>query len=137
MIGLGCVLPVARPLFYGGNMSKNVETVYDPVKELIKNGRKTIAEITSIAYKPVLSANVEYLKGNYVCHQFPVFMVEYKFNPPDDRRKQDIIHEFLTHIEPENHYCVGDRIPILYQIEDKYSFDVVTSMPFPMPLVFS
>ena len=37
MIGLGCVLPVARPLFYGENMSKNVETVYDPVKELIKN----------------------------------------------------------------------------------------------------
>ena len=103
--------------------------------ELLKNGRKSIGVITDIEYLPVLKANVQSIDWpQFVCYSLPIFKVQYKFNPPDDLRKEDIVHNFYTHVEPENHYRVGDRIPILYQIEDKYTHDIVTSMPYPVPI---
>ena len=45
----------------------------------------------------------------------------------------------ITHIEPENHYAVGDPLPILYKISTKrhsahVEIETVHSMPFPFPL---
>ncbi|MBO4350900.1 MAG: hypothetical protein J6A01_08155, partial [Proteobacteria bacterium] len=57
----------------------------------------------------------------------------YKFNPPDDRRQEPIIHEYITYGEPENHYKVGDPLPIVYRTDDHYFYDTVQSMPFPIP----
>ncbi|MBO4351100.1 MAG: serine/threonine protein kinase [Proteobacteria bacterium] len=107
--------------------------------KLIGNSRKTIATITKIAYQPIPEKCVEVRKasGNALSHMvsgFPRFKVFYKFNPPDDKRSEDIVHEYYTHVEHQNHYRIGDQIPILYHIEDKIFSDEVTSMPFPLPL---
>ena len=104
-------------------------------ESLLKNGRKSIGVITQIDFLPYLKNNVEILSlKQFICHEMPAFRVKYKFNPPDDRRSEDLVHEFITHVEPENHYGLGDPIPILYQIEDKYFYDEVYSMPCPVPL---
>ena len=41
---------------------------------------------------------------------------------------------FFTYhsVGAENHYNAGDPLPILYHIENKVFYDVVTSMPFPL-----
>ena len=117
----------------GSKLSDNDVNMH--YEQLMKNGRKGIGIITKIEFLPCLKANVEVLKNSMlVCHEYPSFKVQYKFNPPDDRRSEDIFHEFITHAEPENHYSVGEPLPILYQIEDKYFFDEVYSMPYPVPL---
>ena len=108
--------------------------------ELIGNSRKSFATITDISYIALpLEAiyailSPKYKDVLYTVNAIPRFKIQYKFNPPDDRRTEDIYHEYITHIEPENHYCVGDQIPILYHIHDLDLYDLVTSMPFPVPL---
>ena len=111
------------------------------IRELIQKGRKGMGIISDIRYVPVDDKYVEnghmseedgYKETHYVqCP--PLFVVQYKFNPPDDKRDEDIAHEFITHVEPEGHYKEGDPLPILYSIKDFYFRDIVTSMPFPMP----
>ncbi|GEM_PF-6935543 len=111
------------------------------IRNIIQKGRKGMGIISGIKYVPVDDKYVEnghtsekegYKETHYVqCP--PLFVVQYKFNPPDDKREDDIMHEFITHIEPEGHYKEGDPLPILYSIKDFYFRDVVTSMPFPMP----
>ena len=65
------------------------------------------------------------------------------FSEISDEKKDDLVHCIYTHLEPENHYKVGDPFPILYRIYKKnkygYNHEVVDSMPFPLPLqdVFS
>ena len=128
------------------------------MRNLLTNGRKTIARIYNIEYIPqtnveplnlLTKADLLTLKLNnkytvtpdlfyerirqacYIADK-PSFKVSYKFNPPDDIRKEDIIHSFITQSEPENHYQEGDPLPILYYIKDNYFEDLVTSMPFPL-----
>ena len=104
-------------------------------EDLLKSGRKSIGTITKIEFLPFLKNNVDIVsKNQFICHEMPAFKVQYKFNPPDDRRSEDLVHEFITHVEPENHYGLGDPLPILYHIENKYFFDEVYSMPYPVPL---
>ncbi len=125
-------------------------------RNLFQNGRKTIATIIDIQYLPAYypyvaelnskgldlrtmdsQARLEISPGQRVHSYFgsPDFIVTYAFNPPDDVRTNDIIHSFITHAEPENHYQIGDSLPILYSIEKKHNgADTVTSMPFPFPL---
>ena len=118
----------------------------DYINELLKNGRKTIATVVSVDYLPAKEKMIEQnltgsvrksnnLFARYCIHQSPLFKISYKFNPPDDEKIDDLVHEIYTHIEPENHYKVGDPLPILYRIyiDDNY-FEVVDSMPFPIPL---
>ena len=110
------------------------------MNKLIGNSRKTIATITDIKYLPVPTGNdISELNDKEsrlaIANAFPTFQIEYRFNPPDDKRSQDIIHKYFTHVEPERHYKIGDQIPILYYIEDHYFSDVVSSVPFPIPLV--
>ena len=131
--------------------------------ELIQNSRKDIATITKIEYIPVEAKDIliNPLKETYyyldtstrntlkkyapesstfsphcmnAVLRRPRFRIQYRFNPPDDMRVADIYHTFITGTEPENHYQIGDPLPILYQIDDRYTEDVVTSMPFPVPL---
>lgn len=120
--------------------------------DLIRKSRKDIAIITKIEYLPTDKQAI-YL--NYITFKIeddhqkqssisphckyavsdkPRFLVQYRFNPPDDTRIADICHSFVTHTEPENHYKVGDPLPILYEIEDHYIEDFVTSMPYPVPI---
>lgn len=117
--------------------------VYDVLDLLIKCGRKNIATITDIRYIPTpkvyietkeLMINKYYRKTLYGNHGLPTFEVSYKFNPPDDAREEDLVHTFLTHVEPEGHYQIGDPLPILYYIHHLASKEDVFSIPFPMPL---
>ena len=110
---------------------------------LIQKGRKGMATIVSVNYLPVASKYIftpsgsvsnEMMKCEHVILGEPCFEIMYRFNPPDDRRVTDIIHTFVTCTEPEGHYKVGDPLPILYLIEDRYYEDFVYSMPFPVPL---
>ena len=112
--------------------------------QLFQHSRKTMATILAIDYLPiddsVIELNEEYQKTYYLppncyaaIHARPRFRIHYKFNPPDDKRTSDIHHSFVTHTEPENHYKIGDPIPILYNIDDRYFEDIVTSMPYPVP----
>ncbi len=94
-------------------------------------GRKSIATIVGIHYLPSNTVYFDESQSVSMCED-PRFAIEYKFNPPDDRRKEDLIHRFVTHIEPENHYQIGDPLPILYTIEEHYFYDTVYSMPYPV-----
>ncbi len=125
------------------------------IKNLLKNGRKTIATIVGIQY---IEATDKYVERNlknatndapmrltdkeiYFCyHASPQFRIDYKFNPPDDEKEEELVHRIYTHIDPENHYKVGDPLPILYEIYRDYTnTETVRSMPFPLPIsdVFS
>ena len=124
------------------------ESMTAEMQMLLKSGRKSIAQIDDITYIP--QKGPEFIRNPYhtrtnvfghdvsaVCRVFyicqpPLFKVSYRFNPPDDRREEDIIHTFITHDDPENHYKKGDPLPILYKIEDNYFNDRVISMPFPL-----
>ncbi|MBO4351016.1 MAG: protein kinase [Proteobacteria bacterium] len=84
----------------------------------------------------------------------PTFKISYAFNPPDDVREEDIIHECYIHYDPEDHLKVGDALPILYLIErvkedisllpdsdgmyrqndEEFTHEYITSMPFPFPM---
>ena len=106
---------------------------------VLHNGRKGMATITSIRYVPVPQKYIHKVSLGPsslfdVCKR-PAFCIEYKFNPPDDRREEDIVHSFVTYTEPENHYKIGDPLPIIYEVEDRFFEDFVYSMPFPVPLV--
>ena len=116
--------------------------MYLSISDLIRSGRKSIATITNISF---LALKKEHTfiriesKSNpkvipFIYYARPCFEVKYKFNPPDDYRSEDIIHSFITHCEPEGHYKVGDPLPILYTIERRYFNDIITSMPYPMPI---
>lgn len=104
------------------------------IKELITNGRKSIATIDCIEYYPrpdIVTEN----HGLTLRHSTPAFKVYYKFNPPDDEREEDLVHVYITQTEPEGHYKVGDPLPILYQIyRDDNGIEHVASMPYPFPL---
>ena len=126
------------------------QTVYD----LLKKGTKTIATIIDITYiedKDIYverntNPQQEELRHEIPCvyHLSPLFSITYTFNPPDDHNADHLIHRIYTHIAPEEHYKVGDPLPILYKIETSSFYsssqkrriytDFVTSMPFPMVL---
>lgn len=100
---------------------------------LLQNGRKTIATITSIEYMPLADNKIVSKKGLKICG-VPCFKIQYKFNPPDDAREEDLVHEYISHVDPDGHFKVGDPIPILYQIDKNFFGENVISMPFPFPL---
>ena len=106
--------------------------------KLINDGRKTVATITAIEYVPIAQSKAKYLPHNdiYVCHVSPCFRITYKFNPPDDAREEDLIHEYITHVNPQNYCKVGDPLPILYDMDRNVleGREIVRSMPFPFPL---
>ncbi len=74
-------------------------------------------------------------RAYYAIHGLPMFKITYAFNPPDDEKKEDLIHSIVTHVAPEEHYKVGDPLPIIYLIrKDDKGREHVDSMPFPIPL---
>ncbi len=113
-----------------------VET--EDVMDLIRYGRKTMATIVGIEYFPVelvnpFSKSKAFRCDNFMVNQAPNFKIQYSFNPPDDARREDLIHECIVHDAPEGLYQIGDLIPILYEIESSFYEEKVTSMPFPFP----
>ena len=104
------------------------------IKELITDGRKSIATIYRIEYYPRPNITTDE-HGLSIRHSTPSFKVYYKFNPPDDEREEDLDHVYITQTEPEGHYKVGDPLPILYKIyRDDNQIEHVMSMPYPFPL---
>ena len=106
----------------------------EQIVELIAYGRKTIATIVDIQY---ISADAQYLKKveaqsnnksapkpknidnkavRFILRCPPVVKVKYKFNPPDDLRSEDLVHELIMHHEPEKYLKIGDPLPILYRV---------------------
>ena len=120
--------------------------IKDRISGLLEEGRKSIAIITNIEYVPFQSKEIEIIKlpvelrtspkytKLFSYYGYPCFRIHYRFNPPDDKRSNDIVHTFYTHSAPENHYKIGDPLPILYKISDFGSFDKVYSMPYPIPI---
>ena len=116
-----------------------LDTLSLQMQSLLQNGRKTIARIHKIEYIPQDNVKITGMRHRhlekkrvYYLANKPLFKILYSFNPPDDKREDNIIHSFITQADPENHYQVGDPLPILYTIEDNYFNDLVTSMPFPL-----
>ena len=95
-------------------------------EKLIRSGSKAIATIVDVQYIGTPNLNVEEnpkgklrkLVSHQACHGDPAFLIRYKFNPPDDVRSEDLVHHYITYGDPDYHYRVGDRLPILYSIYD-------------------
>ena len=82
-----------------------------------------------------MSAYSQDVYARYAICSRPMFRISYKFNPPDDEKSEDLVHSFMSAVEPEGHYRVGDFLPILYALyRDDQSKEHVDSMPFPIPL---
>ena len=113
--------------------AKKREEARRRVCNLFESGRKTIATITDITYKPQTESTQK--KGLIIASGLPCFEVQYKFNPPDDAREEDLIHKCIVHTDGKDQFKPGDPLPILYQINrDESTGETVTSMPFPFPL---
>ena len=108
-------------------------------KKLLTYGRKAIATITGVSYVPIHSNITQ--KGKILCvDEPPLFRIQYKFNPPDDFRKEDLYFNCFVRNMPEQEYKIGDPFPILYLLnrsENNYIgrqvIETVTAMPFPVP----
>ena len=96
----------------------NTELLNVPkLKHLLQNGRKSLATVRDVQYR----AKSE--------NQYPEFVLQYAFNPPDDSAPDDLIHEIVVPYDPA--LKPGDVLPILYTVlEDSKE---VMSMPFPFP----
>ncbi|GEM_PF-800882 len=107
------------------------------ILKLIEKGRKTIATIIDIQYVPIpddwviAHSNPREIPLESL-QPHPKFVIRYRFNPPDDLREEDIIHEYTTHELPSEK--PGDLLPILYYIKPLKEQDVVYSIPYPIPL---
>lgn len=108
------------------------------IQNLLRYGRKSIATITKIEYQLLNKDHLEICpsdrEGKLLYYDgLPIFVVSYKFNPPDDASQNDIIHQIILHSSPEGRIKVGDPLPILYQIHEKDN-RIVSSMPVPIAL---
>ena len=108
-------------------------------KNILTNGRKAIATITQIQYIPVDAVITG--TGNIYTTGEPQFRIQYKFNPPDDLREDDIYFSLTVHDLPPDEYHVGDPFPILYCLdrhEDNFIgrrvTEIVSAIPFPIPV---
>ena len=122
-------------LYYSEEYDENDEDDEQNLKEaldLIENGRKTIATIVDVSYLPVRKDQFKQ-KHLTISLARPSFQVKYKFNPPDDAREEDLVHEYIAHTSPNTYYKAGDPLPILYKIRKKKYGDAVISMPYPFP----
>ncbi len=122
------------------------------LKKLLAEGRKTIATVVEVAFIPSSDDATELAfytckgsestgkKENMGCRLIrldtPMFRIRYKFNPPDDVRSEDLVHEVLVCTVPDGVIKSGDPLPILYRIyrNDSGTKEFVDSMPFPLPL---
>ncbi len=120
------------------------------LKNILKNGEKTIATITNVQYVDCSAALIEHNDNAqnsdempFCYHGLPLFRIDYRFKLPNDSRSDDLIHHIFTRVEPENHYRPGDLLPILclvreYRLQGKVrskgkAGSVVLSTPWPMP----
>ena len=104
---------------YGFTIQTPEVTECTMLEQIYREGRKTIATVTSIKFQALSSCAV------------PSFLISYKFNPPDDDTPNDIVHTIRTHIAPNGRISVGDALPILYT---QSALGNIRSMPFPFPL---
>ena len=144
IFGLSLYIPIAikQLSIHQNRFGISAEDLITDIKTLLSYGRKSIATIDNVEYlhrtnvKPLFNGYTHFSpydnKTAYFAGGKPLFKITYRFNPPDDKRTEDIVHTFITQSEPENHYKIGDPLPILYHIEDKDLYDEVTSMPFPL-----
>jgi hypothetical protein len=107
---------------------------------LLQEGAKAMAVITSVEYVPARHVEKnEAAAGKenviYADHGYPTFIIRYKFTPSGEANHEELRHYIYTHIEPEDHYAVGDSLPVLYRIyKNEQNEEIADSMPFPLPL---
>ena len=90
---------------------------FQSLKHLLQNGRKSLTTVRDVQYR----AKSE--------KQYPEFVLQYAFNPPDDSEPGDLIHEIVVPYDPA--LKPGDVLPILYTVSKDGK--EVMSMPFPFP----
>ena len=97
----------------------NTELLNVPkLKHLLQNGRKSLATVRDVQYR----SNSK--------KQYPEFVLQYAFNPPDDSEPGDLTHEVVVPYDPA--LKPGDVLPILYTVSEDST--EVMSMPFPFPV---
>ena len=96
---------------------RNIKKFQRSIQNIIKNGRKSLATVRDVQYR----SNSK--------KQYPEFVLQYAFNPPDDSEPGDLTHEVVVPYDPA--LKPGDVLPILYTISEDNT--EVMSMPFPFP----
>ena len=110
------------------------------IEKIVRTGSKTIATIDKIQYISQTDSIYKDMTldkadtNTLVCTKTPLFKIRYRFNPEDDKNPNNLYHEIYTHTPPENHYTVGDPLPILYLVIFSSHTSVVYSIPFPLPV---
>ncbi|MBO4351487.1 MAG: serine/threonine protein kinase [Proteobacteria bacterium] len=120
--------------YYYQPLQRNSQFDTSQLLKIVRSGRKTVATITRIEYREDHDNIIINQNDSLFINEQPRFVISYKFNPPDDVREEDLIHQYICHEAPEGHYAVGDQIPILYTITRLYSTEQVLSIPFPFPM---
>ena len=156
-VGRATIKPSAHSWLNDVGNKKDGSFIRNRYDDLLSRGRKTIATIVSVEYVPADNTYIEegtkifsgYTYGNlvadpgrkivvkdnrgcsFVYHGIPRFRIQYRFNPPDDQKDEDLIHYIDLYGEPDDTCKPGAPLPILYRIRGKEGVD---SMPFPIPL---
>lgn len=102
---------------------------------IVQNGIKTIATIVDVKY--VSQPDGIYINegtNRPVYTRVPLFKIQYRFNPENDSNPDDLEHTYYTHTPPEDHYDVGDPLPILFFVVRNNNEENVYSIPFPLPM---
>lgn len=124
-------------------LSPYYREAYRDLKNLMRNGIKTIATVEKVAYKSQKEAYAykleydwfvsfdSYLDKEVMYCPFPAeFVIRYKFDIDVNGKKITVHHDFKTNQDVTQQFRPGEAIPILYFVEGVKVF----SMPFPLPL---
>ena len=136
---------------------KRAQSIRSKFEKLIRDGRRSIATVVDFEYihasvglgkiVTIQATHKDIESGEkiraqdkscyplpyYSVNTYPKFRLRYRFNPPDDSLREDLIHEIIVHQDYRDKLIPGTPLPILYRI-DPESNRFVMSMPFPATL---
>ena len=117
-------------------LSPYYREAYRDLKNLMRNGIKTIATVEKVAYKSLTESRfidtLDFSLNKHVMyHLLPAkFVIRYKFDIDVNGKKITVHHDFIANQDVTQQFRPGEAIPILYFVEGVKVF----SMPFPLPL---
>lgn len=119
---------------------------YKELKNLMRNGIKTIATVEKVAYKSptelrVIDTTDFFLNKDVIYHISPAeFVIRYKFDIDVNGKKITMHNDFIANQDVTQQFRPGEAIPILYVVS-VYVYEGISintvhveSMPFPLPL---
>ena len=136
---LAALITLLSTLIFDGWDCVNLWT-YRDLKNLMRNGIKTIATVEKVAYKSssemhVLEMTDFSLNKHVMYHLLPAkFVIRYKFDIDVNGKKITVHHDFIANQDVTQQFRPGEAIPILYFVDELIDRVSVVSMPFPIPL---